>query len=358
MNSRKIRVLVVDDSALVRSILAKGLSEDPGIDVVGTAGDPYEARDKILALNPDVMTLDVEMPRMDGLEFLRKLMPQHPLPTVMVSAQTERGKKITLDALECGAVDFVNKPKADIERGMQAMMLELRTKVKIASTANLSHWKNRRGTILDRERVHAEMLPAATEKVIAIGASAGGTEAIKDIICRLPTGLPGIVVVQHLPPGFTKLYAERLNSLASLRVKEAAEGDRVIPGTVLIAPGGKQMRVVRSGGGFQVACVDEQSVCGHCPSIEVLFRSVATAAGKNALGVILTGMGHDGAQGLKEMLDQGAVTIAQDEESCIVFGMPKAAIKEGGAQHVLPLGDIATKILQTFTEKKPETKGQ
>ena len=348
MMEKKIRVLVVDDSAMIRNILADGLQKDPMIEVVGKAADPYMARDKIVELKPDVITLDVEMPRMDGLEFLKKLMAQYPLPVIMVSALTERGKKITLEALEAGAVDFVTKPKADVSRGLNEMMIELRTKVKLAASANVSHFKVARNETL-KTLSAPRALAETTDKIIVIGASAGGTEAIKEVITRLPSVSPGAVIVQHMPEGFTKLFAERLNNLSQMFVKEAADGDRVMPGVVLVAPGSYQMSVIRSGGFYRVKCEKGEKVCGHCPSVEVLMRSAAACAGANAVGVMLTGMGSDGAGGMKAMRDAGARTIAQSEESCVVFGMPKAAINAGGVESVVSLNDIPGKILSLFS---------
>jgi len=346
---KAIRVLVVDDSALVRTIIADGLNADPMIEVVGTAADPYAARDKIVELNPDVMTLDVEMPKMDGLEFLRKLMYQYPIPVVMVSALTERGKRITIEALEAGAVDFVSKPKADVVRGLETMMQELRTKVKLASTANVSHWKNKRSQMPAAVISAPRALAETTDKIIVIGASAGGTEAIKEVITRFPPQTPGVVIVQHMPAGFTRLFAERLNSLSQMAVKEAEDGDRILPGQILIAPGGYQMQVARSGGIYRVKVAPGENVCGHCPSVEVLMQSAALAAGANAVGVILTGMGSDGAHGLKAMRDAGARTIAQDEASCVVFGMPKVAINTGGVEFICDLQAIAVKVLNLLS---------
>ena len=339
--------MIVDDMALVRDILAQGLAQDPGIEVVGTASDPYMAAKQIPQLKPDVLTLDVEMPRMDGVDFLRRLMPQYPLPVVMVSALTERGKKITLDALEAGAVDFVTKPSADVARGLSTMMMELRTKIKIASTANVSHWKNRRvsatGTVDKGSAPRA--LAESTDKVIAIGASTGGTEAIKDVITQFPVNTPGVVIVQHMPAGFTRMFAERLNSLCAMQVKEAEDGDRILTGRVLVAPGGNQLRVRRSGGTYLVDVKPGDLVCGHCPSVEVMMQSVAQHVGANAVGVMLTGMGHDGADGMKAMRDAGARCIAQDEQSCVVFGMPMEAHKRGGAEKLVPLNKIAAEVM-------------
>ncbi len=348
MMQKKIRVLVVDDSAMIRNILADGLQKDPTIEVVGKAADPYIARDKIVELKPDVITLDVEMPRMDGLEFLKKLMAQFPLPVIMVSALTERGKRITLESLEAGAVDFVTKPKADVARGLDEMMIELRTKVKLAASANVSHFKVARSETL-KTLSAPKALAETTDKIIVIGASAGGTEAIREVITRLPSVSPGVVIVQHMPEGFTKLFAERLNNLSQMFVKEAADGDRVMPGVVLVAPGSYHMSVIRSGGFYRVKCEKGDKVCGHCPSVEVLMRSAAACAGANAVGVMLTGMGSDGAAGMKAMRDAGARTIAQSEESCVVFGMPKAAINAGGVEFVASLGDIPGKILSLFS---------
>ena len=344
--SHPVRVLVVDDSALVRGILAQGLARDPGIEVVGTATDPYNARDKIVELRPDVLTLDVEMPRMDGVEFLRKLMPQYPLPVVMVSALTEKGKQITLDALDAGAVDFVTKPRADIARGLQGMLMELRTKVKLASTANVSHWKRKRSAPRDTPvKVTSKALAESTDKVIAIGASTGGTEAIREVVTRFPATTPGVVVVQHMPAGFTRMFAERLNNLCPMEVKEARDGDRVMAGRVLLAPGGHHMRVARHGGQYQVEVAAGAPVMGHCPSVEVLMKSVAEQVGPNALGVMLTGMGRDGSGGMKSMREAGARCIAQDEATCVVFGMPKEAFDNGGAERLVPLDQIAQTVM-------------
>ncbi|MBZ0263397.1 chemotaxis response regulator protein-glutamate methylesterase [bacterium] len=340
----KVRVLVVDDSALVRQIISKGLQIDSEIEVVGTASDPYAARDKIVYLKPDVLTLDVEMPKMDGVEFLRKLMPQYPIPVLMVSALTQRGKQITLDALEAGAVDFVTKPGSDVARGLNEMLVELREKVKAVAKADVSHWKKRRS---EKKKLEYKRysLAESTDKVIAIGASTGGTEALRSILERLPRSTPGIVVVQHMPPGFTELFAKRLDSLCAMEVKEAEEGDRVLTGRILIAPGGKQMSVYRSGGLYRTHCQDGEKVNGHKPSVEVLFQSVAKYSGANSIGIMLTGMGADGADGLVEMRKAGARTLAQDEASCVVFGMPKEAWLRGGAEELVPLDLIAGKLV-------------
>jgi two-component system chemotaxis response regulator CheB len=349
---RPIRVLVIDDSALVRNILSQGLSLDPGIEVVGTASDPYIARDKIVELQPDVLTLDVEMPRMDGVAFLRKLMPQFPLPVVMVSSLTQRGKQITIDALEAGAVDFVAKPTSNVAAGLNAMLMELRAKVKIASTANVSHWKGRR---LEPQRSAvpaSKALAESTDKVIAIGASTGGTEAIRRVIEDFPATSPGVVIVQHMPSGFTKMFSDRLNQLCQMQVKEAANGDRIRSGLVLVAPGGLQMKIVRSGGFYEVRCGGTDKVSGHCPSVDVMMHSVAEQVGANALGAMLTGMGQDGAEGMLAMKKAGARCIAQDEATSVVFGMPKVAFEKGGADRLVPLDKIAPTLLGLLTEKK------
>lgn len=350
MPVKKVRVLVVDDMSLVREILSQGLGMDPGIEVVGTACDPYDARDKIIELRPDVLTLDVEMPKMDGVEFLRKLMPQYPLPVVMVSSLTERGKQITIDALQAGAVDFVLKPSTDVQRGLGMMMTELRTKVKIASCANVSFWKHKRRMELSQEPI-STALHESTDKIIAIGASTGGTEAIKAVISRFPRMMPGVVIVQHMPAGFTKIFADSLNKICEMEVKEAENDDRIMPGTILLAPGGKHMRVVRSGGIYKVTVAPGELVNGHCPSVEVMMQSVAQHAGSNAVGIMLTGMGGDGADGMKAMRDAGARTMAQDEASCVVFGMPKVAWEKGGAEQLVPLNRIADTTIEILNGK-------
>ncbi len=350
---RKIRVLIVDDSALVRNILSQGLSLDPAIEVVGTASDPYIARDRILELEPDVLTLDVEMPRMDGVAFLRKLMPQYPLPVVMVSSLTQRGKQITMEALDAGAVDFVAKPTSNVAAGLNSMLMELRTKVKIASGANVSHWKGKRvDPAVSGATGKSTALAESTDKVIAIGASTGGTEAIRRVLEGFPATTPGTVIVQHMPGGFTKMFADRLNQLCPMQVKEAEHGDRVRTGLVLIAPGGVQFEVVRSGGFYVVRLGGPEKVSGHCPSVDVMMHSVAKHVGANAIGAMLTGMGQDGAEGMLAMHQGGARCIAQDEASSVVFGMPKVAYEKGGAQSLVPLDHIAASLLKLLVEKK------
>lgn len=345
--NEKVRTLVVDDSALVRQILAQGLSMDPDIEVVGTASDPYSARDKIIQLRPDVLTLDVEMPKMDGVEFLRRLMPQYPIPVLMVSALTQRGKRITIEALEAGAVDFITKPSADVARGLNSMLTELRAKVKAVAKANVSHWKKNGKSVKPVvSRRDSKALAESTDKVIAIGASTGGTEAIRQVITQFPENTPGVVIVQHMPAGFTKMFAERLDQQCAMSVKEAATGDRVLTGRILIAPGDYHMTVRRSGGMYYVDCKQGEKVNGHRPSVEVMFNSVAKHVGANAVGAILTGMGGDGGIGMLKMRQAGARTMAQDESTSVVFGMPKVAYECGGAERLVPIEAVAGRILK------------
>lgn len=351
MENKKIKVLVVDDSALVREILDKGLSLDPEIEVVGRAGDVYAARDKIVFLKPDVLTLDIEMPRMDGIEFLKRLMPQYPIPVVMVSSMTKEGSRITLEALAAGAVDFVLKPSSNVGSGLNEMMGELTEKVKVAASVDVSGWKDTKNKVAPKTK-HPKVLEGSTDKVIAIGASTGGTVALTKIINEFPVNMPGTVVVQHMPPVFTRMFAESLNQTANVEVKEAEEGDRIITGRVLIAPGDFQMEVVRSGGYYYTECRKGEKVNGHCPSVDVLMQSVAKSAGSNAVGVILTGMGKDGASGLLEMRKSGARTFSQDEETSVVYGMPKEAYLNGGAEKAVALGDVCSTILECLSQMK------
>ncbi|MCC8179871.1 MAG: chemotaxis response regulator protein-glutamate methylesterase [Planctomycetes bacterium] len=358
--SEKIRVLIVDDSALVREILSVGLSRDPEIEVVGVAADPFDAGEKIPVLKPDVMTLDVEMPRMNGLEFLRRLMPQYPLPIVMVSALTEKGKQLTLDALALGAVDFVAKPKADLARGMEMLMSELTLKIKIAASAKLLRFKTGGGgttTVTERQTAetkkevvinHAE----PSSKVILIGASTGGTEAVRAVVTRFPERTPGIIVIQHMPGGFTRLFANRLDSETAMRTKEAEDGDQIINGRILVAPGGKQLKLRKdSRKGYAVMITDDPPINGHAPSVDVAMQSAAEVVGSAGIGVILTGMGADGANGLKAMRDAGARCVAQDEATSVVFGMPAEAFKKGGAEKLVPIGEMARVITEFLTRK-------
>lgn len=338
----KVRVLIVDDSALMRQLLTAILSSDPSIEVIGSAADPVAARTKIEALRPDVMTLDIEMPKMDGLTFLEQLMQSRPMPVVMVSSLTQQGCDVALRALALGAVDVVAKPKIDVSRGMSEAGTELVGKVKAAARARVR-------THAPKPSAHS-LAPGGmlrtTQKLIAIGSSTGGTEALSYMLSRLPADAPPIVIVQHMPPVFTRQFAQRLDGICRVDVKEAENGDALIRGRVLIAPGGVcHIEVVRSGAAYCVRFVDGPPIGHHRPSVDVLFESCARVAGPNATGVILTGMGHDGAKGLLAMRKAGATTFAEDESSCVVFGMPKEAIACGAAQHVVPLERMAKAML-------------
>jgi two-component system, chemotaxis family, protein-glutamate methylesterase/glutaminase len=347
--NKKIKVLIIDDSALVRDILTKGLSQDPGLEVVGSAPDVYIGRDMIVELKPDVLTLDIEMPRMDGIEFLNRLMPQYPIPVIVVSSLTQKGKMITFQALEAGAIDFVSKPSTDVARGLSNMFVELCTKIKIASTANLSFWKAKRNIRRVEDKfTGSKALSESTDKVIAIGASTGGTEAIKKVVTGFPVNTPGVVIVQHMPPVFTKMFADSLNQICSMEVKEAQTGDRVLPGLILIAPGDLHMKVIRSGGHYQVICAGGEKVNGHRPSVDIMMHSVAENVGANAYGMILTGMGNDGAKGLKAMKDAGSRNFGQDESTSIVYGMPKCAFEIGAVDRVLPLEMLSAELINTI----------
>ena len=352
---RPIRVLIVDDSALVRSLLSDILSADRSIEVVGAAGDAHVAREKIKSLNPDVLTLDVEMPKMDGITFLRNLMRLRPMPVVMVSSLTERGADVTLDALAIGAVDYLSKPKIDLAATLKDYSEELIEKIKTAARASVRALDPRRAAALAARPAHNAdaVLPKArppkqlrtTDRIIAIGASTGGTEAIKEVLMRLPPDAPGVVIAQHIPKAFSTPFARRMNDCSQVTVYEAEDGQHVLAGHVYIAPGDRHLMVVRDGARYVCKLDDGVPVNRHKPSVDVLFRSVAQNAGGNAIGVILTGMGKDGARGLKEMLDAGSRTIAQDEATSVVWGMPGEAVSLGAAQHVLPLESVTAKIL-------------
>lgn len=343
----RIKVLVVDDSALIRRVLQEIIKAEPDMEVVGAAPDPLIAREMIRALDPDVLTLDVEMPRMDGLEFLEKLMRLRPMPVVMVSSLTERGSEATLRALELGAVDFVAKPKIDIAHGMQEYAAEITAKIRVAARARVRPL----AAAPDRSHSADVVLPAltsrtaSTEQLIIVGASTGGTEAIKAFLLGLPPDGPGVLVTQHMPDGFTKSFSKRLDSVCRMTVKEAGDGERVLPGHVFIAPGHSHLLVKRSGANYVTELSQAPPVNRHRPSVDVLFRSAANYVGKNAIGVILTGMGKDGAAGMLEMRRAGATTFAQDEASCVVFGMPKEAIALGGVVEVVPLAEMARHVI-------------
>lgn len=353
MNDKKIRVLIVDDSAVVRQTLAEILSSDPQIEVMATAADPYVAAERIRAEVPDVITLDVEMPRMDGITFLQKIMSQHPIPVVMCSSLTEERSETALKALEYGAVEIILKPRLGIRQFLEESKVLICDAVKAASLARLTPIRTSMRKVAPKltadavlEKPDSRAMIRTTDKVVAVGASTGGTEALRMLLEGMPLDSPGIVIVQHMPENFTRSFAARLNTLCRISVKEAEHNDTVIPGRALIAPGNRHMLLKRSGARYFVELKDGPLVSRHRPSVDVLFRSAARYAGKNAVGVIMTGMGDDGAKGLLEMKEAGAATIAQNEETCVVFGMPKEAIKLGAAGKTLPLESIASAIIK------------
>jgi two-component system chemotaxis response regulator CheB len=340
----KTRVLIIDDSALVRSVLAEIINRQPDLEAVGAAPDPLVARDMIRARNPDVLTLDVEMPKMDGLDFLERLMRLRPTPVVMVSTLTERGADATLRALELGAVDFVAKPRLGVAAGIAELANEICDKIRVAARAKVFRHAGDRGAAAACKPRVAQYSRLSTEKLIAIGASTGGTEAIRVVLEQLPADSPAVLITQHMPPGFTRSFAARLDALTRLTVTEAVDGERALPGHAYIAPGDRHLRLTRSGANYQLALDDGPPVNRHRPSVEVLFRSVAQHAGPNAIGVMLTGMGKDGALAMREMREAGSYNIAQDEASCVVFGMPKEAIAAGAVDEVMPVQRIAQRI--------------
>ncbi len=341
----KTKVLIIDDSAIVRKLLSEALASEPDIEVVGTAPDPYIARDKILNLRPDVLTLDIEMPRMDGLTFLRKLMHLHPMPVVVISSLAQASSHTALEALQSGAVEVLGKPGGPYSVG--ELRHDLPHKIRAAAHARLR--RTAAGPVAPVAPVRppspAVYNPGNPNTVIAIGASTGGTEAIREVLTRLPESSPGIVVVQHIPPVFSTAFANRLNELCRIRVKEASDGDRLSPGLALVAPGNFHMKLVKRGGEYRVSVQDGPRVCYQRPAVDVLFESVASAAGRDAIGALLTGMGADGAQGMLKMKRTGARTVAQDEASCVVFGMPREAIRLGAADRVVPLQRIADELM-------------
>ena len=363
----KTRVLVVDDSALVRGLLAEIINQQPDMTCIGAASDPFVAREMIRNLNPDVITLDVEMPRMDGIDFLGKLMRLRPMPVVMVSTLTERGADVTLRALELGAVDFVAKPRIGVANGLRQLADDITDKVRVAAQARVrrlmvalvpvtaaeaSLSAGAAGPRNDDSSAAVRPAPAplggrlSTEKIIFIGASTGGTEATREVLMQLPSDSPAVMITQHMPAGFTRNYAARLDSMCRIRVKEAADGDRVLPGHAYVAPGGLHLSVERSGSNYMARVRDGEPVNRHKPSVEVLFESAARVVGPNALAVMLTGMGGDGARAMKSMRDAGSFNICQDEASCVVFGMPREAIMQGAAHEVLPLQRIASRLIE------------
>jgi two-component system chemotaxis response regulator CheB len=356
---RRIKVLIVDDSALVRRILTELLGSDPALEVVGAAGDAYIAREKIKTLEPDVLTLDVEMPKMDGVTFLRNLMRLRPMPVVMVSSLTENGAEITLDALAVGAVDYLSKPKIDVAATLADYRDELIAKVKAAARARVRRYEGTaaEAQVAPRHGVDSVLPKSArppsfrtTDRIIAIGASTGGTEAIKDVLVRLPADCPGVVIAQHIPKAFSTPFAKRMDRICAMTVCEAEDGQQIRPGHVYIAPGDRHLMVIRDGARYVCRLDDGSPVNRHKPSVDVLFRSVAQQAGRNAIGVLLTGMGKDGAIGLKEMRDAGAPTIAQDEATSVVWGMPGEAVRIGAANEVLPLDGVAPRVLALVDE--------
>lgn len=346
---KKIRVIVVDDSALVRSLLAEIINRQNDMECIGTANDPLIAREMIRELNPDVITLDVEMPRMDGIDFLGRLMRLRPMPVLMISTLTERGAEVTLKALELGAVDFVAKPRVGLSSGLNELAGQIVDKIRVAAVAHVR--RVQREPSAAANTAPAPSAPTgllgrlSTEKLICIGASTGGTEAIKEVLVHMPADSPAIVITQHMPPGFTTSFAARLNGLCQITVKEAVNGERILPGHAYIAPGGKQFHISRSGANYVAVVDDGPPVNRHKPSVEVLFKSAAALVGRNAYGIMLTGMGNDGAVAMREMKDAGSYNYVQDEASCIVFGMPREAIAHGAADEVLPLTQIAPALV-------------
>ena len=346
----KTRVVVVDDSALVRSLLSAIIDRQTDMECVGTAADPLVAREMIRSLNPDVITLDVEMPRMDGIDFLAKLMRLRPTPVVMVSTLTERGADVTLRALELGAVDYVAKPKVGVADGLRLLADDITDKVRVAAKATLRRPPSAAARAAAAARPTAPVSALgrlSTEKIVFIGAATGGTEATKEVLTQLPPDCPAIVITQHMPAGFTKSYAARLDGLCRISVAEARDGERILPGHAYIAPGGLQhLSVERSGANYIARLTESDPVNRHRPSVEVLFGSAARVVGPNALGIMLTGMGADGARAMKEMRDAGSYNLVQDEASCVVFGMPREAIAAGAAHQVLPLTQIAPRLIE------------
>jgi two-component system, chemotaxis family, protein-glutamate methylesterase/glutaminase len=349
----KTRVLVVDDSALVRSLLGEIINRQSDMECVGAASDPLVAREMIRSINPDVLTLDVEMPRMDGIDFLGKLMRLRPMPVVMVSTLTERGAEVTLRALELGAVDFVAKPKIGLADGIRALEADITDKIRVAASARVRRTAPAAAPAAAQAPGAAAPRPLgrlSTEKIIFIGASTGGTEATRELLMQLPADSPAVMITQHMPPGFTSSYAKRLNGLCRIGVNEAVDGERVLPGHAYVAPGGMHLSVERSGANYIARVRDGDPVNRHKPSVEVLFKSAARVVGPNALGVMLTGMGADGALAMKEMRDAGSYNLVQDEASCVVYGMPREAVAAGAAHEVLPLLQIAPHLMERLRQ--------
>ena len=352
MNTKKkIRVLIVDDSSIIRTLLSKLLSTDPEIEIVGTAPDPYVAREKLIQLRPDVMTLDIEMPRMDGVTFLSKVMHHFPIRTVIISSLSTAGSEMALKALENGAIDVVAKPAIDVTRSLEELGAEIIMKVKSAAHSTIPQLCDRLPRVVSGTSGKSESLARTTHQILAIASSTGGTEALKRVLPCMPSDIPGTVIVQHMPPVFTKSYAQHLQSLCPFEVKEAEDGDKVMPGRVLLAPGNFHMELRREGGYYRVALQQEAAIHGVRPAADILLSTVAKHAGKNSIGVVLTGMGKDGAKGLLEMKQAGGFTIAQDEATCVVYGMPKTAVELGAIDRIMPLDKIAETILQRLKSK-------
>lgn len=350
----KIKVMIVDDSALVRQVVAQALASDPGIEVTDVAADPIFALQKMKVRWPDVLVIDIEMPRMDGITFLKKIMAEHPTPTVICSSLAEKGAQATFEALAAGAVSIITKPKVGLKSFLEDASNDIVQAVRSAARANLRALSASANPTINRPKLSADAMLSAsshralertTDQLVAIGTSTGGTQALEAVLTSLPATAPGIVIVQHMPEKFTAMFAERLDGLCQIEVREARNGDRVLPGLALIAPGGRHMMLKRNGAQYVVDVADGPLINRHKPSVDVLFRSVAKFAGANALGIIMTGMGDDGARGMKEMHDAGAKTIAQDESSCVVFGMPKEAIKLGGVDQIMALQQIPGAIV-------------
>lgn len=342
---KPIKVLIVDDSALIRNLLSEIVKSDPQLILVGAAPDAYVAKDLVNQYSPDVITLDVEMPKVDGLTFLDRLMKARPTPVIMISSLTEAGAEVTFRALELGAVDFIAKPKLDIKHGIEAYQEEIIQKIKNAALANVKRTKSIAPT-----PSKSQPYLITSEKILAIGASTGGTEAIKDLLLQLPADCPAIIITQHMPAGFTKTFAARLDRLCAMKVSEAVDQERILPGHAYLAPGEKHLTIKRSGADYKIVLDDRPRVSGHKPSVDVMFSSVAEMAGPNAVAVILTGMGRDGAIGIQAVAGQGGYCIAQDEESCVIFGMPKEAIKTGVVHQVLPLSEMGENLMNVFKQ--------
>jgi two-component system chemotaxis response regulator CheB len=345
---RRIKVLIIDDSALVRTMLTRILGEDASLEVVGTAPDAFVAREKIKALNPDVLTLDVEMPRMDGLQFLRNLMRLRPMPVIMCSSLTQRGGEVTLAAMELGAIDFVTKPKVDVAHALERYAAELIKKVHVAAVARVRPLGSNptRASSTATHRAATLMRYRTTDQIVAIGASTGGTEAIREVLSAMPPNAPGMIITQHIPRAFSGQFAARMDACSQMSVKQAEDGDLIQPGHAYIAPGDQHLLVVRDGARYRCRLSDEPAVNHHRPSVDVMFHSVAEIAGRNAIGVILTGMGQDGSRGLKEMRERGAFTVAQDEKTSVVWGMPGASVALDAVDEVLPIDQIADAVLR------------